>query len=182
MKPKIKFALWINTSSEAYSLVDLLDGGPGAPGSGGRAVAAHPAHVRHTSGHAAGGAAGVGVELGDDGVADGLHLLLLLRELLHLGQLVSVQPLDRLVALVADGLLVVLGDLVLDLLVVQSRLHVEAVALQAVLGADPLLLLLVLGLKLLGVVDHALDLFLAEPALVVGDGDLVLQSSSERGT
>ena len=58
-----------------------------------------------------------------------------------------------------------------------TYLHVEAVALQTILGRDPLLLLVILSLELLSVVDHPLDLLLGEPALVVGDRDLVLLSS-----
>ena len=67
-------------------------------------------------------------------VANPFHLLLLLVELLHLGELVCVQPLNGLVALVQDGLAVVFTDLILYLLVVQGGLHVEAVAVQHVLG------------------------------------------------
>merc|ERR1719285_412561 len=123
-----------------------------------------------------GGAASFSIQLGDDWVAHPFHLLLLLVELLHLSELIGVQPLDGLVALVRDGLLVILAYLVLDLLVVQGGLHVEAVALQPVLGRDPLLLLVILSLELLSVVDHPLDLLLGKPALVVGDRDLVLLS------
>merc|ERR1719357_240836 len=53
---------------------------------------------------------GCTIQLGDDGVADSLHLLLLLIELLDLGELVGVQPLDGLVALVVDGFAVVIRD------------------------------------------------------------------------
>merc|ERR1712228_554681 len=165
---------------EGLHLVHLLDGwaGPGASrgssASSGHATARHSSHVRHP----AWGTSGRLVELGDDGVAHRLHLLLLLLELLHLGKLVGVQPLDGLIALVSDQLLVVSGDLVGHLLVVNGGLHVEAVALQAVLGRDPVLLLVVLVLELLGVVDHALDLFLGQTALVVSDGDLVLLPSA----
>merc|ERR1712213_289647 len=57
------------------------------------------------------------------------------------GKLVGVQPLDGLVALVVDGLAVVIRDLVLHLLILDGGLHVEAVALQAILGGNPLFLL-----------------------------------------
>merc|ERR1712107_727558 len=130
----------------------------------------HSSHVRHASWSSS----SLLVELGDDGVAHSLHLLLLVLELLHLGELVGIQPLDGLVTLVSDLLLVVLADLVGDLLVLDGSLHVEAVALQAVLGRDPLLLLVVVILELLGVVHHPLNLFLGQTTLVVGDGDLVL--------
>merc|ERR1711936_664079 len=166
---------------EGLHLVHLLDGWAGAGTSGGSSsstghtTARHSSHVRHAT---TGSSSGRLVELGDDGVADGLNLLLLLLELLHLSQLVGVQPLDGVVALVSDQLLIVSGDLVGHLLIINGGLHVEAVALQAVLGGDPVLLLVVLVLELLGVVDHALDLLLGETALIVSDGDLVLLASA----
>ena len=52
--------------------------------------------------------------------------------------------------------------------------HVEGVVLEAVLGLNTLLVLLILALVLLSLLDHALDLVLAETTLVVGDDDLVL--------
>merc|ERR1712088_26334 len=116
------------------------------------------------------------VELGDDRVADGLHLLLLRLELVHLRELVLVQPFDRVVALIVDHLFVVARYLVLHLLVLHRCLHVEAVALQSILGGYPLLLLLVLRFELVRIVHHPLDLLLGQPALVVGDRDLVLLS------
>uniref|UniRef100_A0A1I8IA95 Recep_L_domain domain-containing protein n=1 Tax=Macrostomum lignano TaxID=282301 RepID=A0A1I8IA95_9PLAT len=129
--------------------------------------------ARHATGHSTGSASGL-VQLGDDGVAHLLELLLLMVVFVLLGGLVGVEPLDDVVALVQDGLLVVLGDLVLELLVLDSLAHGEGVALERVLGRDALLLLVVLGLVALGLVDHPLDVLLAETALVVGDGDLVL--------
>merc|ERR1712083_444386 len=143
---------------DGLHLVHLLDGwaGPGtsrgSSTSTGHSTAGHSSHVRHASTWSSPGRL---VELGDDGVADGLHLLLLLLELLDLSQLVGVQPLDGVVALVSDQLLVVSGDLVSHLLIIDGGLHVEAVALKTVLGGDPVLLLVVLVLELLGVVDHA---------------------------
>ena len=153
---------------EGLHLVHLLDGWAGAGTSGwssastGHTTARHSSHVRHATTWSSPGRL---VELGDDGVADSLHLLLLLRELLNLGQLVGVQPLDGIITLVRDQFLVVSGDLVSHLLIINGGLHVKAVALQAVLGGDPVLLLGVLVLKLLGVVDHALDLLLGQTAL-----------------
>ena len=87
-------------------LVDFLDGGSlstsgGATGS--------------SSGHAAGSSSGCLVQLGDDGVADGLELLLLVFELILLGGLVAVQPPDDLLTLVLDLLPVIGRDLVLEL-------------------------------------------------------------------
>merc|ERR1712154_608323 len=85
---------------------------------------------------------------------------------------------DGVITLVADQLLVVSGDLVGHLLIVNGGLHVEAVALQAVLSGDPVLLLVVLVLELLSVVDHTLNLLLGEATLIVGDGDLALLASA----
>merc|ERR1711913_196594 len=157
---------------EDFHLVNLLDGGAGPGTSRGSSTSTgHTSHVRHAT---TGSSSGRLVQLGDDGVADGLNLFLLLLELLNLGQLVGVQPLDGVITLVGDQLLIVSGDLVSHLLVINGGLHVEAVALQTILGGDPVLLLGVLVLELLSVIHHALDLFLGQTALVVGDGDLVL--------
>merc|ERR1712202_93335 len=59
-----------------------------------------------------------------------------------------------------------------------SGLHVEAVALQPILGGDSLLLLFIVSLKLLGIIHHSLDFLLGQTALVVGDGYLVLLASA----
>merc|ERR1712083_1178751 len=78
---------------DGLHLVHLLDGwaGPGtsrgSSTSTGHSTAGHSSHVRHASTWSSPGRL---VELGDDGVADGLHLLLLLLELLDLSQLVGV--------------------------------------------------------------------------------------------
>ncbi len=71
------------------------------------------------------------------------------KKILYLGKLIGVEPLDGLVALLGDLVPVFLADLVLHLLVLYSRLHVEAVGLQAVLGSDTVLLLIVLSLKII---------------------------------
>ena len=73
----------------------------------------------------------------------------------------------------ASSHLMALSHLVSDGLA--DSLHVEAVALQSILGRDPLLLLVIFRLKLLSVVYHRLNLLLGEPA--IGDHDLVLLSS-----
>merc|ERR1719192_1766304 len=161
-------------------LVDLLDGGTSTASSSSSSstrCTTHASHVRHSSGHSSWSTSSVCIQLGDDGVANTLNLLLLLVELLNLGKLVGVQPLDGLVALVVDSLLVVFADLVLDLVVIESGLHVEAVALKSILGRNPVLLLVVLSLELLSIADHSFDFFLGKPSLVVGDRDLVLLAS-----
>jgi hypothetical protein len=73
----------------------------------------------------------------------------MLKKFLHLGQLISVQPLDGLIALLGDLGPVLLTDLVLHLLVLDGRLHVEAIGLEAVLCSNPILLLIVFSLRTL---------------------------------
>merc|ERR1719357_2378379 len=163
----------LKTIAPRNDLVNLLNGWDGSSLASSRCSSSCTSHASHVR-HATGSTSGCPIKLGDDGVADSLHLLLLLIELLDLGKLVGVQPLDGLVALVVDGLAVVIRDLVLHLLILDGGLHVEAVALQSILGGDPLLLLLVIRLELLGIVDHLLNLLLGQAALVVGDRDLVL--------
>ena len=119
---------------------------------------------------------GLLIHLGDDGTADGLDLLQLVLVLVGLRSLVSVEPAYGFLALVDDLLAVTLVQLALDVVVLNSGLHVEAVRLQAVLGSDAIFLLVVLILVLLGLRDHPLDVVLAETTLVVGDGDLLLLS------
>merc|ERR1711944_36491 len=111
------------------------------------------------------------VHLGDDGVADGLHLLLLVLELVHL---VAVQPFHCLLTFADDHSLIIFRDLILKLLIIHGRLHIEAKRFEAVLGCDPLLLLLILSLELVRIVDHPLNLLLGQATLVIGDGDLAL--------
>ena len=163
-------------------LVDLLDGGSssGILSRGGttRGASGHAAHVGHASGHAAwhaaGHAAGSASHLLQDGHGNPLEGLLLLLVLLLLGALVCVEPGDGLLDGVLEFLLLVLGNLVLDLVGGDGSLEAVAVVLEAVLGLDAVAVGVVLGLVLLCLGDHALDLVLGETSLIVGDGDLLL--------
>lgn len=65
------------------------------------------------------------------------------------------------------------------LLVLDGVAHVEGVVLKGILGVDALAGVLILSLVLLSLLDHALDLILAQTALVVCDGDLVLLPCTE---
>merc|ERR1719498_841182 len=76
------------------------------------------------------------VHLGDDGVAHALQLLELVGELLHLGELVAVEPGDGLVHGLVDGLLVLGGDGGRGLLVGDGVPHAVGVVLEPVLGLD----------------------------------------------
>merc|ERR1719250_537102 len=163
-------------SRSPISLIDFLDGGSGAAGwrsTAGRGAtgestghSSHTAHVRH--------AAGALVELGDDGIAHALQLLLLVVEFFLLGQSVGVEPILDFLAFLEDGFFVFVGNLVLELLILDGGLHVEAVRFETVLGGDLLSLGLVLLLVFLGVVDHLFDVLFRKTSLVVGDGNLVL--------
>merc|ERR1719161_996389 len=148
---------------ESTSLVDLLDVGAAAAAAAGGGAAWHATH-----------AAALRVERLHDGRADALDLLLLVLELLLLGELVGLEPRER----VVDGLLglrlVVVRELVLELLIAERVLHRVAVVLEAVLRLDLLLELLVLLCVLLGIGSHLLDILLRKTALVVGDRNLVL--------
>mmetsp|Transcript_41087 Transcript_41087/g.133713 ORF Transcript_41087/g.133713 Transcript_41087/m.133713 type:complete len:391 (+) Transcript_41087:109-1281(+) len=138
-------------------------------------AAAAAAAAGHAAGHAAHVAArALRVHRLHDGRADALDLLLLVRELLLLGELVALEPLERLLDGVEALLLVLLRDLVLDLVVLERVLHRVAVVLEPVLRLHLLLELLVLLGVLLRVGRHLLDVLLGEARLVVGDGDLVL--------
>ena len=64
------------------------------------------------------------------------------------------------------------------LLVPHSVLHAVGVLLQAVPGINLLLLCIVLRLVLLSIVDHAVNVLLGQPALLIGDGDLLLLACS----
>merc|ERR1719502_2389704 len=158
------------------TLVDLLN--LGALIRSGIGSSAAGSGTWHTTGHTTRSATSCcRVNLLHDWVGDSLNFLLLGLVLLFLRLLVVVEPLDGLLDLVGQGLLVRLVDLSGKLLVVDGVLQGEAVVLQAVLGHDLGRVGLVLSLELLGLLDHALDLLLAETALVVGDRDLVLLAS-----
>merc|ERR1719150_3427212 len=110
----------------------------------------------------------------NDRVAYFLHVLLFVLVLLLAGQLVLPDPLEGLVTLVQDGLLLVADLGLVQLRVLHPRLEVEAVSLETQLSFQALRLLLVVFLELLSVLHHLLNLVLGQPALVVGDGDLRL--------
>ena len=152
-------------------LVDLLDGRAVLVG-GASAGEATRSATRSTAGHAAGHATRT-VELHHDGVGNGLELLLVLLVLLTGSLLALVEPVDNLVDLSLESLLVTSIKLLIDLGVGESVAQGVCVRLKTVLGSDTEALGLILGLELLGLGKHALDLLLGQTALVVGDDDLV---------
>lgn len=68
------------------------------------------------------------------------------------------------------------------LLIPDGVSHVEGVVLQGILGIYPFLVSLVFALVLLSLLDHSLNLVLAQAALVIGDGDFVLSACSPIGS
>ena len=118
------------------------------------------------------------VELHHDGVGNTLKLLLLLLVLLTSSLLVVIEPLDTLVNLSLEGLLVTSLNLLIDLGVGEGVAERVGVRLKTVLGADTATLSLILLLVLLGLGKHALNVLLGETALVVGDDNLVGLSSA----
>merc|ERR1719192_2152111 len=101
----------------------------------------------------------------NDRVAYFLHVLLFVLVLLLAGQLVLPDPLEGLVTLIQDGLLLVADLGLVQLRVLHPRLEVEAVSLQTQLSFQALRLLLVIFLELLSVLHHLLNLVLGQPAL-----------------
>jgi hypothetical protein len=157
------------------NLVDLLDGGTIVTTStGSTARAASTREATGTTGHATRSTLTTSsVELHHDGVGLALELLLVLLVLLTSSLLVVVEPLDDLVDLSSESLLVAGLDLLLDLGVGEGVAERVSIRLKTVLGSDTFTLGLILLLVLLSVVKHALDLLLGQAALVIGNDNLV---------
>ncbi|KAI1886702.1 hypothetical protein AGOR_G00198510 [Albula goreensis] len=114
------------------------------------------------------------VKVADDGLAHLLQLFLLIFIFLLLSQLVVLQPVDCLVALLNHFLLVILTNLVFYVVILHASLHVEGIGLQRILSSNLVPLEFILGLVLLSLLHHPLNLLFAQPTLVISDGDLVL--------
>jgi hypothetical protein len=154
-------------------LIDLLNLGS-LVSIGGRSSAA--SSTGESTGHATstGHTAGTARKVLKDGEDNSLKGLLLLLKLLLLGGLVAVEPLGSLVDGGGHLALVLGGDLVSKLLVVDGVLHLEHVVLKGVLGLHAGSVGLVLGLVSLSLLNQALDLLGGHAALIVLDGDLLL--------
>jgi len=134
-------------------------------------------HTSHATWHTTWLSSGGLVDLHHDWVELGLDFLVFGFHLLGVGGFVSFEPLEGGGGKVFDGLLVLVRELVLELLLVEGVLHLEAVVLKLVLGLDLSLDLVVLVLVFLGVTHHLVDFLLGKSTLIVGDGNLVLLSS-----
>jgi len=133
-------------------------------------------HSTHATWHTT-GSSGSLVDLHHDWVEFSLNFLVFGLHLFGVGVFVTLEPLESSSREVLNGLLVLVRELVLELLLVEGVLHLEAVVFKLVLGLNLLLDLGVLFLVFLGITDHLVDFLLGKSTLVVGDGNLVLLSS-----
>merc|ERR1719184_468157 len=162
---------------EIHILVDLLNGRASSRATASTSTSGHTTS-RHTSWHTTRHATLSSlIQLGNDGIANGFHFFLLVSELVLLGQLVAVQPTKSIVTLADDTLPFILRNLVLQLLVIKSRLHVETIRFKPVLRRNAFLLLFILSFELLCIIDHLLNVFLGQSTLIISDSDLILLSS-----
>ncbi len=111
--------------------------------------------------------------LSDEWVVEGFKLVLLVLELILFGKQVGIDPVVGLFALLLDGVLVRLSELVLQLLVIPRGPDFSAVYIKQFHGCNAILLLLVLFLKLLSIQQHFLYFLLAQSSLNIADGDAV---------
>ncbi|KAF5326355.1 hypothetical protein D9611_000923 [Ephemerocybe angulata] len=120
------------------------------------------------------------VQLGSDGVNNALHLRKLLLQILRARtRAVLLDPVRGVLDRGENDLLVLVRDLATEsLLVAELRLEPVDEGGKGVESLDTLALGLVLGSELLGVGDHAVNVLLAETALLVGDGDRLGLASS----
>merc|ERR1719184_90569 len=162
---------------EIHILVDLLNGRASSRATASTSTSGHTTS-RHTSWHTTRHATLSSlIQLGNDGIAHGFHFFLLVSEFVLLGQLVTVQPTKSIVTLADDTLPFILRNLVLQLLIIKSRLHVETIRFKPILRRYTFLLLFILSFELLCIIDHLLNVFLGQSALIIGDSDLILLSS-----
>merc|ERR1719184_309163 len=161
---------------EIHILVDLLNGRASSRATASTSTSGHTTS-RHTSWHSTWHTLSFLIQLSNDGIADSFHFFLLVSEFVLLGQLVTVQPTKSIIALADDTLPFILRNLVLQLLVIKSRLHVETIRFKPVLRRNTFLLLFILSFELLCIIDHLLNVFLRQSTLVISDSDLILLSS-----
>src|SRR5512142_172927 len=138
-----------------WYLIDFFDGGTstGTSSSTGGTTSAWEA-TGHTARHATGSTTSTLVQFGDDGIANTFQFLLTVFVFFLIGQLIGIQPFDGFVTFLHDGVAVRLGDLALQVVFVQSGLHVEAVRFQRVLSGNGFLLLFIFVAVFLSLVDH----------------------------
>mmetsp|Transcript_23351 Transcript_23351/g.17778 ORF Transcript_23351/g.17778 Transcript_23351/m.17778 type:complete len:267 (-) Transcript_23351:1160-1960(-) len=88
----------------------------------------------------------------------------------------SLKPLDAFFGGLFNDLLVILSELILELLIIEGVLHLEAVVFQTILGFNSLLDLLIFTLVLFSFIHHSFNIILAQSSLFIGNGDFVALS------
>ncbi|GER51585.1 NAD-specific glutamate dehydrogenase [Striga asiatica] len=116
------------------------------------------------------------IHLGYDRVTYSLNLLQFILQLVHLRQLVPVQPLHRLLHRLLYLLFIPCPQLLPKLLIPHRVPHIICVVLERVLRLNLLLRLLVLRLIPLRILHHLLYILLAQPPFVVRDRYLILHA------
>ena len=119
------------------------------------------------------------IDVGNDWIANALQILHLLFKRIFVSVIVGVKPVFGFCKGVSNGVLVVLIQLVGQLVLIFNCVaHLIDVVLECVLRVNAFLNLLVFVGKLLCVEDHLLNLLLGQTTLVIGNGDVLLLSSS----
>merc|ERR1740117_1496014 len=113
------------------------------------------------------------VDFHHDWVHDTLNLLLLGLELILLGKLILVQPIQSLLNRLFNLIFVITLKFVLQFLLLQCVAHCETVVLQTILGLNFSFVLFILFAVLLCLIHHTVNLRLRQTPLLIGDGDLV---------
>lgn len=148
--------------------IDFVDVG----GTTGRSTAGEASTAWEGTAHI-GGTTSLLVNSGHDGVEDILKSFLLGSVLLGFSFGVGLEPLVGLVNELLDVLLLIIGELVGELGVLEGVSNGVGVVLKSVLSVDLLSESLIFGLESLSLLDESVDISLGESALLVGDGDLV---------
>merc|ERR1719154_733648 len=113
------------------------------------------------------------VHFGDDWIEYLLEFLLLVFKLIFFSCLVGIEPFDAVITLVIDQFLVSVRDCTLDFLFIHGGFHLETVGFETVLSGDFLSLGLIFSFVFFCIIHHFFDIFFGEPALVIGNSDLV---------
>merc|ERR1719222_1178576 len=103
------------------------------------------------------------VQFGDDGIANAFDFFLLVLEFINFSSLIVVKPVECLIALLRNCVLVV-----------QSGFHIKAIGLETIFGCDAFFLLVIIFLEFFGFGNHLFNFISTETAFVIGDGDFFL--------
>merc|ERR1711944_266166 len=80
---------------------------------------------RHTSWHTTWCTTSLLIQLSYNRIAKTLNFLLFVLKFVNFSQLISIKPFNGLIALFGDSLFVAVADFVLELFIINGRLHVE---------------------------------------------------------